>query len=75
MKIQRYSSGATNVGLLESEKASLYSPEEAAAVAGAPYDAMSSVIKTAGDTVAQYQIVKDEMDIADKRKTLEELED
>jgi hypothetical protein len=65
MKVNRYSAGRSNVGLLSEAQSKLMSPEQAGAAAAAPYEAVASVAGTASDTLMRYEEVKRKTEDAD----------
>ncbi len=74
MRIPRYSSGAANVGLLESGKQALRSPSEAAAAAGGGLQAVGSALMAGGDAIAAYDKAKQATQIADDKLALSRME-
>jgi len=70
MKIPRYSTGRSNVGLLEQGRSALRSPREAAAAAGAKYQAGVDIAGSVAESVFLYDKVKQENQKADDKLVL-----
>ncbi len=70
MKVQRYVTGRSNVGMLEQGRAALRSPGEVAAEAAAPYEAVAGVAGAASELLLEQQKLKNSaIDAEDTIKT------